>query len=359
MVADTPLPKLQGMVVAAQANYYRVKLEPPREPSQPRELLCTRRSRLKKMGQQVMVGDRVLIEEPDWAGQRGAIAEVLPRRTVLDRPPIANADQILLVFALEDPALDPNQLSRFLVKAESTGLDVLLCLNKTDLVSGEQQAQWQARLQTWGYAPLLASLYTEQGLMELVTQLQQKVTVICGPSGVGKSSLIKALIPDSILRIGQVSERWGRGRHTTRHVELFELLSGGLLADSPGFNQPDLNCSPAVLAEYFPEARQRLAQAACQFNDCLHREEPNCEVRGSWERYPHYLDLLSEVLLQQEQNARLGDPESTIKFKAGAQGGEQTEPKLAPKRYRRASRRVQQQALQKLYQEVEEYLPES
>jgi len=359
MVADALLAKICGTVVAAQANYYRVKLETPRDLSHPRELLCTRRSRLKKIGQQVMVGDRVLIEEPDWTGQRGAIAEVLPRHTVLDRPPIANVDQILLVFALEEPALDPNQLSRFLVKAESTGLEVLLCFNKADLVSQEQQAQWQARLQTWGYAPLLISLYTGQGLSELLTQLQQKVTAICGPSGVGKSSLIKALIPDSVLRIGQVSERWGRGRHTTRHVELFELPSGGLLADSPGFNQPDLTCSPAVLAQYFPEARQRLVQAACQFNDCLHRQEPNCAVRGDWERYPHYLDLLSEVSLQEEQNARLSDPESTTKVKASAQGGEQAEPKLAPKKYRRASRRVQQQALQKLYQEVEEYLPES
>lgn len=359
MVADAPLVKLYGTVVAAQANYYRVKLEPPRDASQPRELLCTRRSRLKKIGQQVMVGDRVLIEEPDWTGQRGAIAEVLPRRTVLDRPPIANADQILLVFALEEPTLDPNQLSRFLVKAESTGLAVLLCFNKADLVSQEQQTQWQARLQTWGYTPLLISLYTEQGLAELITQLQQKVTVVCGPSGVGKSSLINALIPDSTLRVGQVSERWGRGRHTTRHVELFELPSGGLLADSPGFNQPDLSCSPAVLAKYFPEARQRSAQASCQFNDCLHCQEPNCAVRGDWERYPYYLDLLSEVLAQQEQMARLSDPEPTTKVKAGAQGGEQAEPKLASKKYRRTSRRVQQQALQKLYQEVEEYLPES
>lgn len=122
---------LLGTVLAVQANFYRVRLD--RQASnyskclhidKPLELLCTRRTRLKKIGVAVMVGDRVVIEEPDWAGGRGAIAEVLPRQTELDRPPIANANQILLVFALADPPLDPYQLTRFLIKAESTDLDI-------------------------------------------------------------------------------------------------------------------------------------------------------------------------------------------------------------------------------------------
>ncbi|MHC5829357.1 MAG: GTPase RsgA, partial [Nostoc sp.] len=124
-----------------QANFYRVQLdEEDGEMREMREmgeqylpypplLLCTRRTRLKKIGQQVMVGDRVVVEEPDWAGGRGAIAEVLTRQSELDRPAIANVNQILLVFAVADPPLEPYQLSRFLIKAESTGLDVLLCLN--------------------------------------------------------------------------------------------------------------------------------------------------------------------------------------------------------------------------------------
>lgn len=182
---------LVGTVLAVQANFYQVRLDPglvnPDKIGEvsgssgedsgaesnlipnvsPLLLLCTRRSRLKKIGQQVMVGDRVVVEEPDWAGGRGAIAEVFPRRTELNRPPIANADQILLVFALVEPDLEPIALSRFLVKAESTGLEVSLCLNKCDLVTPQQQEQWRDRLSNWGYEPTFISVHTGVGLSVL------------------------------------------------------------------------------------------------------------------------------------------------------------------------------------------------
>uniref|UniRef100_B8HLD0 Small ribosomal subunit biogenesis GTPase RsgA n=1 Tax=Cyanothece sp. (strain PCC 7425 / ATCC 29141) TaxID=395961 RepID=B8HLD0_CYAP4 len=343
---------LLGTVLAVQANYYRVQLDPTAQTLPATELLCTRRSRLKKIGQQVMVGDRVGVEEPDWAGQRGAIAEVLPRQTQLSRPPVANADQILLVFALAEPHPDPYQLSRFLVTAETTGLEVVLCLSKADLVSEPEEQQWCDRLQQWGYEPLLISLLTQQGLGELTSQLGGHLSVVSGPSGVGKSSLINQLIPLANSRVGQVSQA-GRGRHTTRHVELFGLPAGGLLADTPGFNQPALVMTPTELVHCFPEARQRLAIATCQFSDCLHREEPNCAVRGDWERYPHYLDFLAEVLAQTAQQHAMRETEPTLKRKTGTQGQNRYEPKLQTKTYRRPSRRTQQQDLQQLYRETE------
>jgi ribosome biogenesis GTPase len=300
-----------------------------------------------------MVGDRVVIEEPDWAGGRGAISEVLPRQTELDRPPIANAQQIFLVFAVTEPDLDPYQLTRFLIKAESTGLAVCLCLNKCDLVSAEAQRQWGDRLHSWGYQPRFISIRAHIGLEELSQQLDQKITVVAGPSGVGKSSLINQLIPSANLRVGEVSGKLGRGRHTTRHVELFELPIGGLLADTPGFNQPDMDCEPSELADYFPEARQRLETGRCQFSDCQHRDEPNCAVRGDWERYQYYLDLLGEAIARQEQRHKQADPESTMKVKTNRQGQNQYEPKLESKKYRRISRRTQQQMLQEIYQDTD------
>ena len=115
-----------------------------------------------------------------------------------------------------------------------------LCLNKRDLVSEEEQKQWQERLSQWGYNPLLISVDTQQGLDQLREQLNQKITLMAGPSWVGKSSLINTLVPGVAQRVNQVSGKLHRGRHTTRHVELFELPTGGLLADTPGFNQPDL-----------------------------------------------------------------------------------------------------------------------
>ncbi len=375
--------RLLGTVSAVQANFYQVQLdlrggEGKREggekgeggegeaisslssdPSSssspyPALLLCTRRTRLKKIGQQVIVGDRVVVEEPDWSGGRGAIADVLPRRSELDRPAIANVNQILLVFAVADPPLEPYQLSHFLVKAESTYLDVILCLNKSDLISTTQQVEIGNRLINWGYKPIFISVNKNINIHEAASFFKDKITVVAGPSGVGKSSLINALIPTAHLRVGEISGKLAKGRHTTRHVELFELPSGGLLADTPGFNQPDLDCTPEELVHYFPEARERLAVASCRFSNCLHRDEPECVVRGDWERYLHYLDFLEEAIARQTKLHQQADPESTIKLKTKGKGQNQYEPKLESKKYRRLSRKSQQQALQELYQESED-----
>ncbi|MGB5594657.1 MAG: ribosome small subunit-dependent GTPase A, partial [Crocosphaera sp.] len=263
---------------------------------------------------------------------------------------VANAEQILLVFALEEPSLEPWQLSRFLVKAESTNIQFRLCLNKADLMPYTQQKTWQESLEEWGYNPLFISVMTFQGLEELKDCLNSKITILAGPSGVGKSSLINALIPDVKQRVNKVSGKLQKGRHTTRHVELFELPAGGLIADTPGFNQPNLQCEPPQLIEYFPEAKQPLKQGNCQFKDCLHRGEPNCVIDQNWERYEHYLTFLEEAITQQESTQNKGNQESTLKLKIKASGQEYYEPKLESKKYRRSSRREKHQNLQELYE---------
>ncbi|MEB3224820.1 MAG: small ribosomal subunit biogenesis GTPase RsgA [Synechococcus sp.] len=346
---------LEGTVTAVQANFYHVQLR-----NGANSLLCTRRTRLKKIGQRVMVGDRVIVEEPDFQDNRGAIAKVLPRQTELDRPPVANADQLLLIFALAEPALDPWQLSRFLIKAESTGLPLLLGLNKQDLLTASERRVWATRIEQWGYEAVFLSVARDENIPLLEEKLKGKITVVAGPSGVGKSSLINRLIPQVALRVGAVSGKLQRGRHTTRHVELFPLPQGGLLADSPGFNQPDWAILPQDVGRYFPEIRAQLREKQCQFTDCLHRQEPNCAVGRDWERYEIYEKFLEEAIAYKETQQQQGDGEEQLKVKITAAGKKTHEPKLAQKKYRRTSRREQQQNLKDFYekQSVEELFGE-
>lgn len=355
-----------GTVIAIQANYYSVQLDekptveqlegvevPESLSDEKLVLLCIRRGLLKKLGQRIMVGDRVAVEEPDWQGMRGAIAQIHPRQKFLDRPPVANVDQILLVFAISEPTLDPYQLSRFLVKAELTELSITLCLNKRDLVTNEVAQAWKQRLADWGYSAVMVSIRDDKELpAELTGALQNKITVVAGPSGVGKSSLTNRLIPEQDLRVSAVSGKLGRGRHTTRHVELFELPAGGFLADTPGFNQPDIVTAPEQLENYFPEIRQRKEQATCQFNNCMHVNEPGCAIRSqaenSWERYEHYLTLLEEITKQQQNLQQQPDTEATEKVKMVEDGKVLHEPRLEAKKYRRTSRKTRNQAFQEL-----------
>jgi ribosome biogenesis GTPase len=317
--------------MALEANFCRVQLDRP-GPGGVQELLCVRRTRLGKTGQQICVGDRVEVEGIDWPEARAAIAAVAPRSSLLERPAVANCSRVVVVAALDQPELDPLQLTRFLLTAERTGVAVELVLTKADLLSAAEQQRWRERLMAWGYSPLLVSSKCGDGLAVLRDRLALPgISVLCGPSGVGKSSLINALLPQLSLRVSAVSGRLQRGRHTTRHVELFPLASGALLADSPGFNLPSLPADPAELGMLFPEIRQRLEAAVCQFKNCLHQGDPGCAVGSDWDRHGLYLTCLESVQQQVARQPRL----RTAGLK---QRGGKEEP-LLDQRLRQSSRR--------------------
>ena len=284
------------MVVALQANYLEVELDQVSERI-PSRLLCTRRTRLSHRGEAVYVGDRVRVEAIDASHARAVVSHVEPRVSFLTRPPVANATTVVVALAVAQPAFDPDQASRFLLTAERTSLHVQLVLTKTDLLEPEALEQLRARLHAWGYPPLLVSTGSGLGLSKLKQSLAgSSLSVLCGPSGVGKSSLLNALIPELDLRIGAVSGRLQRGRHTTRHVELHRLEGEARVADTPGFNRPELPDDPRNLEVLFPELRAQLEPHPCRFRDCLHRDEPGCGVTRDWERYPIYRRAVEDLL---------------------------------------------------------------
>ncbi len=302
-----------GRVVTLEANYCRVDLDRP-GPGGHQRLLCTRRTRLAKGGLSIAVGDRVDVEDIDWTERRGVIASRGPRRNLLPRPPVANVSRVVVVVSLKEPQPDPLQITRFLVNAEDLDLPVELVLSKADGLPEAWLDEWCGRLETWGYSPLPISTRDGRGLQALASRLGEPgITVLCGPSGVGKSSLLNALVPGLALRVAPVSGRLRRGRHTTRHVGLVALPGApeALVADTPGFNRPALPKTPAALARCFPDLRQ-LTREACRFPDCRHDGGVGCVVPASWPRLALYQQCLAEVEALVAEERGMGRPRETV-----------------------------------------------
>ncbi|MBR4905156.1 MAG: ribosome small subunit-dependent GTPase A [Selenomonadaceae bacterium] len=283
-----------GRVIKFYNSFFFVKVGEEIIPCKLRGLL----KRDKKIGSAVYVGDFVEISR--LKDKSGVIEKVQSRRNVLIRPSIANVDRVILTFAVDAPKLHPLLLNRFLVLAEKSLLDdIIICVNKIDLTSEKNFLSEYESL----YKVLRVSTITGEGLAELKKILSSGVSVFAGASGVGKSSLLNALDKNLQLKVGKVSEKILRGKHTTRVAELINF-GEGFLVDTPGFSAVDLTeagINKGNLKDYFVEFKN--FAGGCKFlNVCSHSHEPDCGVKAAVERgeilrerYESYLTLLEEV----------------------------------------------------------------
>ena len=262
-------------------------------------ILCKLRGRVKKgrsdMG--LVPGDLVALER--ISPEEGVIERIEERTNLLQRPRVANLTQIVITVAAESPDPHPLVVSRFLVLAELSGVKkIILCVNKMDLCMGDPAA-FLSEYEAADYPVLRVSAEQGTGLVELRERLAGEITVLAGPSGAGKSSLLNALDPSLALVTGTVSEKIGRGRHTTRRAELLPFM-GGYVVDTPGFTQQELTeLAPEDLTHCFPDFAH---YTGCRFSPCSHSHEPNCAVKAaveaeelSRERYDAYIALLNEL----------------------------------------------------------------
>jgi ribosome biogenesis GTPase len=284
----------EGKIIKALSGFYYVL-------SEGKVFQCRGRGVFRKQKITPLVGDHVVFQAT--SENEGYILEIRERKNSLVRPPIANVEQAVLVFSAVEPDFSPKLLDRFLVLVESEQIAPIVVVNKMDLVDDKTKPmieQYVRDYQRIGYDVIETSTVTKEGIERLLSYLEGRISVVAGQSGVGKSSLLNALRPDLQLKTNDISTHLGRGKHTTRHVELLEI-GGGLVADTPGFSALEFDdIEIEELPLYFPEFRER--SDGCKFRGCLHVTEPKCAVREAVEagqipsyRYENYLSFIEEM----------------------------------------------------------------
>ena len=258
----------QGIIIKALSGFYYVAAGDT-------VLECRARGKFRKTGESPLVGDRVTVL-PEGE-HKGTVQTILPRRNRFLRPAVANIDLLVILASRSIPVTEPFLIDRMTAIALRQGVEPLICVNKADLSSPEPLAEIYRDA---GFRVICTSAETGEGVEALAGAVAGRTVAFTGNSGVGKSAILKRLCPALEIETGEVSQKLGRGRHTTRHVELYPLGNDTYVADTPGFSSFDLELMEPIpkeeLAELFPDFRPYLG--SCRFLDCAHRKEPDCAV---------------------------------------------------------------------------------
>ncbi|BCI60095.1 Putative ribosome biogenesis GTPase RsgA [Eubacteriaceae bacterium CHKCI005] len=262
---------------------------------------CRARGIFRKEKITPVAGDYVRITVQEGSLTDGSVDEILPRKNVLKRPPVANVDQLFVVASLVDPLPNTLLMDKLIGIAERHHIDPVVLVNKCDLEDAGPLCQIY---QTAGIPAIAVSAKTGEGIDRVREMLSGKLNVFTGNSGVGKSSILNQLFPRLELPTGDISRKLGRGRHTTRQVELFPLEGGGYLADTPGFSSVDLEKCEVILKDQLPDCFREFGPylGACQFTSCAHIGEKGCRVKQAVDegkihpsRYENYVELYHQV----------------------------------------------------------------
>ena len=286
---------MQGKIVKGIAGFYYVNV------AESGIYECKAKGAFRNQKVKPLVGDNVRLEVLDEEQKKGNIEEILPRKNELIRPAVANIDQALVIFAAAKPKPNFNLLDRFLILMQYQKVPAVVCFNKQDMVDAEELQLLKNTYESAGYQVIFTSAAKEEGIQAVRDLLKGKTTTVAGPSGVGKSSLINLLSPEAEMETGDISRKIERGKHTTRHSELFALDENTFICDTPGFSSIYLpEMEKEELGIYFPEIAEY--EPFCRFQGCAHIHEPGCGVKEALEekkispiRYDNYKLLYEEL----------------------------------------------------------------
>ena len=282
---------MEGIIIKGIGGFYYIKTDEG-------SIECKARGKFRYNSLKPMVGDRVTIKVENG---KGVIEDIHERSSELIRPTVANVTQAFVVFAIKNPDINLDLLNRFLTLCEYNDIHAVVCLNKEDLCTGEEKENLKELINDIGYEVLFINAKEGKGFDALKERLEHNITVLCGPSGAGKSTLLNSFIDREHMETGSVSEKIGRGKHTTRHSELIDV-DNGYLVDTPGFTTLDVTFIDRDSLKYcFPEFNDY--NNLCKFNGCNHYKEPKCAVKEAVEegkinklRYEFYIKTLEEII---------------------------------------------------------------
>ena len=298
----------RGLVTKKFNEFFFVDIQDTLSDTNQKRFLCKSRKSIRFKNEIIFVGDQVVINKINSVEKTAVITKLIKRKNLLERPSVANISDIYVTCSVKEPQLNYSQVSKLLISAEYLNVKVSLLLTKCDLINCEEKNNITKKFKNWGYEPKVLNLKEHDDYHELISELRsKKCSILMGPSGVGKTTLLNKIIPNLNNPTAVVSSKIKRGKNTTRNVELFSISKDCYIVDTPGFNLQKIEIGYNYIPCLFPEIYNQFTKnnSRCKFNDCLHIDEPGCVIDKNFDRYKLYRDLINEAKNLNYQN--LGD----------------------------------------------------